>query len=213
LSRRFLSLLAIASIIYAADAPNYHPIASGWTAPDSADYQAVIDPKVAHGGRSSLYLKSTTPNAKGYAVRQLIRADAYRGKRIRLSGWLKPNNAQFGTALWLRVDMRNGDYVLDSMLGLNPKDVAANQNGWVRCDLAADVPGDAVGIGFGVRMNGSGEIWADDLSITVVDTSVATTTIERRPYRGPGKDAAIERMNKQYAATSLHPVNMGFEER
>ena len=212
MSRRFLLLLAIASLVYAADAPTYHSIAPGWTAPESADYQAGVDPRVAHGGRASLVLKSITSKAKEYAVRQQIRADSYRGKRIRLSGWLKPNGAQFGTALWLRVDMRNGDYVLDGMLGLNPKDIAASQNGWVRCDLVADVPADAVGVAFGVRMNGGGQIWADDLSITVVDKSAPTTTIERRPYRGPGKDAAIGRMNKEYAASPLHPINMGFEE-
>jgi hypothetical protein len=212
LTRRLLALLAIAPIVYAADAPNYHAIAPGWAAPDSSDYQAGIDPKVAYGGRASLYLKSLASNAKEYAVRQQIRADSYRGKRIRLSGWLKPNGANFGTALWLRVDMRNGDYVLDGMLGLNPKDVAANQNGWVRCDLVAEVPADAVGIAFGVRMNGSGQIWADDLSITAVDKSVPATTIERRPYRGPGKDEAVDRMNKQYAVSPLRPVNMSFEE-
>jgi hypothetical protein len=213
--RRHLSWRALFPLIvalYAAAVPNYRPIAPGWSAPESADYSAGIDPKVAHGGRNSLYLKSVTPNPKEYAVRQFIRADAYRGKRIRLSGWIKPNAAQFGTALWLRVDMQNGDYVLDGMLGLSPEAIAASKDGWVRCDLVADVPADAVGIAFGVRMNGTGEVWADDLSITTVNKSVPTTTIERRPYRAPDKEAAVDRMRKQYAAAPLHPVNMSFEE-
>lgn len=198
--------------LYAAAVPNYRPIAPGWSATESADYTAGIDPKVAHGGHAGLYLKSVTPNAKVYAVRQLIRADAYRGKRIRLSGWIKPNSAQFGAALWLRVDMQNGDYVLDGMLGLSPEAIAASKDGWVRCDLVADVPADAIGIAFGVRMNGTGEVWADDLSITTVNKSVPTTTIERRPYRAPDKDAAVERMRKQYSAAPPHPVNMSFDE-
>jgi hypothetical protein len=213
--RRHLSRCALFPLIlalYAAAVPNYRPVAPGWSAPESADYSAGIDPKVAHGGHNSLYLKSVTPNAKEYAVRQLVRADAYRGKRIRLSGWIKPNAVQFGTALWLRVDMQNGDYVLDGMLGLSQEAIAASKDGWVRCDLVADVPGDAVGVAFGVRMNGTGEVWADDLSITTVNKSVPTTTIERRPYRAPDKEAAVERMRKQYTAAPLHPVNMSFEE-
>jgi hypothetical protein len=206
-------LFPLTAALCAAALPGYRAIAHGWSAPDGAGYSALIDSRVAHSGRSSLHLKSVSLDAREYAVRQLVRADAYRGKRVLLSGWIKPNTRPFGAALWLRVDMRNGDYVLDSMLGVSPEAIAASKDGWVRCELVADVPADALGFAFGVRMKGSGEVWADDLRIVDVDTSVPTTTIERRPYRAPDKDAAVERMRKQYAAAPLHPVNMSFEER
>lgn len=206
------ALFPLTAALCAAALPAYRPIAPGWSAPEGAAYSAVIDSRVAHSGRSSLHLQSVSPGASEYAVRQLVRADAYRGKRVLLSGWIKPNTRPFGAALWLRVDMRNGDYVLDSMLGVSPEAIAASKDGWVRCELVADVPADALGLAFGVRMKGSGEVWADDLKIANVDRSVPTTTIERRPYRAPDKDAAVERMHRQYAAAPLHPVNMSFEE-
>lgn len=210
---RMLALLATLTLLHGATGElAYHAIAPGWTAPESSDYDAVVDRKVAHTGHASLLLESTKPNATSFAVRQLIRAGRYRGKRIRLSGWLKPSASGDGTALWLRVDMKDGDYVLDNMLGLGPEQIAeARRNGWTRCDVVADIPADALGIAFGARLQGDGKLWVDDLSISVVPTSVRTTTIERRHYPSAEKAAAIKRLEEEYAHAPEAPVNSGFE--
>ncbi len=189
-------------------------IATGWTSPESGDYQVGLDHKVVHGGHSSLFLKSAGANATDYAARQRIRADAYRGKRIRLTGWVKPDNAEQGGALWLRIDMANGDYVLDGMLDLSARDrTGKDANGWTRCVLVAQVPADALGISFGLRMRGKGEIWADDLSVELATRQEPTNTIERRPYRAAsGKEAAIKELREQYSKAPSRPVNLGFEQ-
>jgi hypothetical protein len=124
----------------------------------------------------------------------------YRGKRVRLSGWIDTDRAGQGGALWLRVDMQNGDYVLDNVVELK-----ASHPGWTRMQLVADVPADALGISFGVRMKGDGQVWADDLSLDVVSTAVPVTTIERRKNR-------TEDLRKEYANSPEHPVNLGFEQ-
>jgi hypothetical protein len=173
-------------------------VAAGWEGPVSPDYQAGIDRRVAHRGHASIYLKSLAPSAGGDAIRQRIRADAYRGKRIRLTGWVK---AEHSGALWLRVDMSNGDYVLDNIVDMPPGD-------WSKRQLVADVPADALGISFGLRMKGQGQAWADDLSLDVVSTSVPTTTIERRKDHAPG---AVSRLQEDYSRAPLHAVNLGFE--
>jgi len=98
-------------------------IAPGWTTTGSPSYDAAIDGKVRHGGGSSLVLRLREGQAPGsFAVRQRVKADGYRGKRVQLSGWLKADRAEGGAALWLRVDMANGDYVLDNMLDLTASD-------------------------------------------------------------------------------------------
>lgn len=172
----------------ANDTDGERGIADGWTRPDPTDYEAAIERKVVHSGRGSLVLKSTGANPKDFAARQRIRADAYRGKRVRLSGWVKPDQAGEGGALWLRVDFNNGDYVLDGMLELSPSDRSVKLvNGWAKCELVADVPDDALGISFGVRMRGKGQFWADDLAFDVVEKTVPVNTIERRPYKSADK--------------------------
>ncbi len=208
--RLLMSLLAI-SLAAAQD----RQFAAGWTSPESADYKASIDLKTAHGGHPSIWLKSITSSAQDYSARQSIRADAYRGKRVRFSGWLKPDHVEDGGALWLRVDMQNGDYILDGMLDLTAKSKPlTSSNGWTKCELVAQVPDDAIGISFGVRMKGKGEIWAADFSFDVVDKGVQTTMIERRPYRaGAGKDAAIQRLRDQYSKAPTHPINLGLSAR
>jgi hypothetical protein len=201
-------LVAFAAAAF-AQTQKERPIAPGWTAPESSDYEAGIDHKVVRTGKGSLYLKSTGGNPKDYAARQSIKADAYRGKRIRLTAYVKPDQAAGGGAPWLRVDFQNADYVLDGMLELTAR--SANVNGWVKCELVAQIPEDALGISFGLRMIGKGEIWADDLSFDVVPATVRTNTIERRKYRASDRDAAIQRLKEQYAKAPDRPVNLGFE--
>lgn len=205
-----LTAILTMSLVFAQDARR---IAAGWTSPPSADYEASLDHKVLHAGHASLVLRSLRAGAADYAARQDVRADAYRGKRVRLSGWVKPDHAENGGTLWLRVDMNNGDYILDSMLDLTARDQAAKDiNGWTRCALVADVPQDALGISFGLRMKGTGEIWAGGLTFEVVAKSIPTTTIERRPYRvASGKEAALQQLRARYAKAPLRPVNLGFE--
>lgn len=173
-------------------------VAAGWEGPISPDYQAGIDRKTAHSGHGSIYLRSVAAGAKGDAILQRIRADAYRGKRIRLTGWVK---ADHSGALWLRVDMLNGDYVLDNIVDMPPGD-------WRKRQLIADVPADALGISFGLRMKGQGQAWADDVALDVVSQSIPTTTIERRKDHAPG---AAQRLQEEYSRAPLHPVNLGFE--
>ncbi len=204
------SRVLIPFAIFLAASAQERPLATGWTVPDSAGYQAAIDRTVMRGGHPSMVLKAIAPNAKEFSARQNIRAEAYRGKRVRFSGWLKVDRAQDGAALWLRVDMQNGDYILDGMLDLTAKSrPVADSNGWTKCELVAQVPEDAIGISFGVRMKGQGELRAADFAFDVVDKGVQTTMIERRPYRvGSGKEAAIQRMRDQYTKAPTRPVNL-----
>jgi hypothetical protein len=202
----------MATVQAASDNPKERSVAAGWVSPESPEYEASIDHKVVHSGHGSVLLKAIGSTPKDFSVRQLIRADAYRGKRVRLSGWVKPDQAEEGGALWVRVDFKNGDYVLDGMLELSARDRSLKLvNGWTKCELVADVPDDALGVSFGVRMKGKGEFRADDLALDIVPKSVPTTTIERRPYRLADKEAMIQRLKDQFGRAPSHPINLGFE--
>jgi len=207
-----ITICALAAVLIPVAAED-RLIAPGWTTTGSPSYEAVIDQKVRHGGASSLVLRLREGQAPGsFAARQRVGADAYRRKWIQLSGWLKADRAEGGAALWLRVDMANGDYILDNMLDLTASDTAA-KGGWTLISLVAEVPKDAAGISFGVRMKGAGEVWADDFALKVVSKTFATTTVERRPFRGPGRDAAVRQMLDDYGRAPSGLVNGGLEAR
>ncbi len=208
-----VALLCATAFLASAAAGQEQAVATGWTGPSGGSYKARIERGLAHGGRSSLVLESTGAGGGGGAVRQRMKADLYRGKRVRLAGWIQTDKADQGGALWLRVDMTNGDYVLDNVLDASSKDASGNPiKGWRRLEAVADIPADAAGISFGLRMRGGGQVRADDLSLTEVPKSVRTTTIERRPYRSTGdKKAAVQAMLSEYANAPTRPVNLGFE--
>jgi hypothetical protein len=173
-------------------------VAMGWSAAESPAYRASIDHRAAHSGRASLLLKSESGDVQGFAAVQRIRAGAWRGKRIRLSGWLKSSGTDRGGALWLRIDMANGDYILDGMLESSPA-------GWTRKEIVASVPVDAVGISFGVRMAGRGEVWADDFVLEPAPGTVPVTTIERRKNPKAGDIVG------EFGKAPARAVNLGFE--
>ena len=157
LAALLLSCLLLADPPYAND----RQIAPSWSAFESTAYQVSIDRKIAHGGRASLSLKSTgAGDAQGYAARQRIRAAAWRGKKIRVSGWIKTDRIESGGgAIWLRIDTANGDYILDGMIERRGQGLEPRRSG------GPDPPDDAVGITFGARMIGTGQMWADDFQM------------------------------------------------
>jgi hypothetical protein len=74
---------------------------------------------------------------------------------------------------------------------------------WTRYEVVLDVPKDAVQVAFGILLAGGGYLWADDLSLTVVDEGVSTTDLGFPPeYEAVEVDDSVP----------TQPVNLGFEE-
>jgi hypothetical protein len=78
----------------------------GWAGALTSNFTVGSDRTAKRSGQSGLYLgvAVAVPNA-GAAVVQSIRAEPYRGKRLRLSAWVTHYNV-VGPAigLWMRVD-------------------------------------------------------------------------------------------------------------
>ena len=197
-----LAAALVPCLLLLADPPyaNDRQVAPSWTATESTAYQASIDRKVAHTGTASLALKSTgAGDPQGYAVRQRIRAASWRGKKVRLSGWIKTDRIDSGGgAIWLRIDTASGDYILDGMLERKGSD-------WTRAEVVALIPDDAVGITFGARMVGQGQMWADDFQLEPAPPKALTTTIERRKSKG------TQRVD-DFLRAAPRPGNLNFEQ-
>ena len=179
---------------------------SGWTRTlhGGADlYRIYVDSEIKHGGQASASIKFNCGDDQypWAFLGQPIAADEYRGKRVRLSGWLKTVDAGEG-ALWMRIDSEQRMLAFDNMSDR----AVSGTNDWKMYSVVLDVPGDAKNIFLGVLLTGKGQTWADDLTFEVVNRNIAVTN------KAPSEEIDDPDRAKIPKATIKHPINLGFEE-
>nr|WP_216671493.1 AraC family transcriptional regulator [Saccharibacillus qingshengii] len=157
-------------------------------------YEMGVDRKTVHRGTGSGYLKSVSADSPGQfgTMMQAFRADAYKGKRIRLSAFVKTEAVKRGfAALWMRVDADDGESLqFDNMANRT----LTGTRDWNHYAIVLDVPGRSDQISFGVLLSGSGQVWVDGFVFEEVPDTVPTTHLETS------------------ATLNDEPVNLSFEE-
>lgn len=181
----------------------------GWIGYSGAPVAFVIgtDPNTVHSGGHAGYISSVgNPAANNYAMLYHdIPADAYRGRRVRLSGWLRPTGmAAPGGGLWMRVDGSTSTLTFDNMMNR----AVTGTGDWRQASVVLDVPASAIGIAFGILDGGAGDLLFDDLSLDVVSTDVPSTNLLTGP-QAPSHDSLST--VQLYARSSPTPVNLDFE--
>jgi len=149
--------------------PGEHSLSQGWdqhgvTPPSGGEgYEIKADREVAHGGRASGRIRLVNEHTHTFGtLTQAIAADAFRGKRVRLSGWLRTRDVDSGFAgLWLRIDPALG---FDNMSDRGVKGTTE----WSRYEVVLDVPKEAENVVFGALLVGGGTAWVDDLELAAV---------------------------------------------
>jgi hypothetical protein len=141
-----------------------------------ANYAAGIDRAVAHSGAASAYIRAVSKNPIGFrTMMQSINATPFRGKRIRLSGFVKTAEAN-AAGLWMRVEGRPPLILAFDNMQSRP---VSGTTDWQRCELVLDVPEGSRTIAYGFMLSGKGRVWADDLRVETVGADVATTGLEQ----------------------------------
>lgn len=148
------------------------------------DYEGGLDSTVRHEGRPCAYLRSVKPDAaKRAVVMQSILTERYRGKRVRLTAWVRSVKPNAG--LWMRIVPYDRDQTFAYGRHLA-------QPEWTRGAVVLDVPVEAHRIMFGLFLEGAGQAWISQAQFEVVDTTV--------PVSGSNRDDPRE------------PVNLTFED-
>ena len=148
----------------------------GWDkeAPNSKapDYAIRADPRGPAPAQPSAALSARVAHPRGYGTLiQGVRADLYRGHRIRFSAMLRTDAVAQGAGLWLRLDGPHGD------LAWNPDAKPIHgTTAWHRYGYVMDIPPDALGMAFGSTLTGTGTVWLADVRLKVVGRNVAPTT-------------------------------------
>ena len=215
----------VAALLAAAPLPaQQQPVAPGWfgMATVPTEYAIGVEPVRRPGGEG--FVGATirgfvpAPYASGILL-QSVRADEYRGRRVRLTGWLRTagDTADVQARLWMRVDGGRGPLASDYML---ERPVVGTRD-WARYAVVLDVPRDAIGISFGVALTGRGQLWLDDVTFEPVGRDVATTgglgTASRSDaVAAPAGRVVLGELRRAslraYALAPTRPVNLNFEQ-
>lgn len=182
------------------------PATPGWSQGTAGDaFRVGLDRAVFHGGTSSGHITASGEWNGGFGnLSQAVRADAYRGQRIRYSAFVRSRGVTgTGAGLWMRIDGAGGVIVLDNMMTRPLR----GTTDWTLVSVVLDVPKDAVGIMYGLLLGSGGEVWIDDASIEVSGVDVPTT-MAPSPQPNP---ANVDQQRLMYARVPLAPVNLGFE--
>jgi hypothetical protein len=137
-------------------------------------YLIGVDRAVKHGGRASARLKSTGASPRGFgSLMQVWSAADYRGKRVRMSAWVKCENVVRRSGLWMRIDGPSGDpskpLASDAMQG---RGIVGTRD-WQRYEIVLEVAPEAVDIAFGADLSGGGILWVDDVHLEEVGAPTA----------------------------------------
>ncbi len=174
----------------------------GWgsVGPGAANCDCVVDDTVHHGGKYSCRIESRQPRQEEFAmVTQMFQARPYRGKRVRLSGYIKTEALSGDARLW--VLLSNDDAVLarDNM----GERAVKGTTDWTEGEIVVDVPPDAEYFQIALLVGGKGKAWFDDLKLETVGKDVRTTIPRQPPLPYPQRER-----KKEVGAV---PVNLDFE--
>jgi hypothetical protein len=176
-------VLGLAVVPVGAQTPKAEQAPAGWSiategsgipmGQNASEYAVELDREEFHGGQQAVSIRSVVSVPKKFrSITQFVKADAYRGKRVRLSGYLKARDVDDFAGIWMRIDGQTSMLAFDNM---DRREVKGT-TGWIRHEVVLDVPQVAMRIAFGALLSGAGHIWADDLALEIVDPSEAKST-------------------------------------
>jgi hypothetical protein len=164
-------------------------------------YEVGTDREVFHGGKASGYVEMKDVGEDDFGtLAQTFKADDYRGKRVRLSAWLKTRDVGGGAGLWMRVDSADKTVAFDNM---DKRRVKGSQE-WAKYEIVLDVPAASQDVTFGLLLAGKGRAWVDDFKFEVVDDKVKSTNLLEQ-------EIPIQRAGD--AQVPDKPVNLDFEDK
>ena len=120
---------------------------------------------------------------------QTFQAKLFLGKRMRLSAFIKSEDVEGWSGLWMRIDDKAYEMLgFDNMSNRPIK----GSTSWNYYSCVLDIPKESMNINIGVILAGSGKIWIDNFSFDEVDDSISTTDIREAEDTFPEKPINLE---------------------
>ncbi|MBU1099127.1 MAG: hypothetical protein KKA84_01895 [Bacteroidetes bacterium] len=170
---RALSIILVAVTFINAQ----NNIPKGWfpSGNDISEYEIGIDNSVSTNGNSCAYIKSISPKENTFGnLMQTISAEKYLNKRLKMTGFLKTENVQGWSGMWMRIDGNGREQLgFDNMQNRSIK----GTTDWEMYEIVLDVPENSKSINFGILLGGNGKVWMDNIKIAEVDKNVPVTNM------------------------------------
>ena len=165
-------------------------------------YEMGIDKGAGQDGKNAATIKSIDEKIDGFGtLMQYFKAEKYLGKRVRMTGMLKTKNVSNWAGFWLRVDTKTPvkAVVFDNMHDGEKDRSVKGTTDWKKYEIILDVPANALTMSFGAWLNGTGQIWFNNIDFEIVSPSTPTTGIE------------MESLASTYSSQNLVPINLDFK--
>jgi hypothetical protein len=154
-----------------------------WSGEHIQKYRYGTDSQVLHGGKASAYVNTATAGADEDAgLLQIVSTQAYAGKRISFSAYLKTQNVENWAGLEVQVNDVSGNILAEDNMEYNS---VSGTTDWKEYNIVVDVPENAFQIRFGPYMKGTGKVWIDDAQLKVVGNDVTVTSPTITPGSKP----------------------------
>ena len=157
-------------------------------------YEMGIDKGAGPDGKNAATIKSLDSLITGFGtLMQKCKAGKFQGKRIKMSGFVKTQNVVNWAGLWLRVDQYGSQQPL-AFDNMHDRPIKGNTD-WKKYEITLDVPLNASFIAFGALLEGTGQIWFDNLRFEIAEKQ------SRGNFSG----------DQQQDEGNSKPVNLDFE--
>ncbi len=155
-------------------------VPEGWFLAGSkpANYDTGTDAQAVNNGKPSAYLKAKTDSEGFGTLMQSISAEQYRGKRVRFSAYVKSQDVNRWSGLWMRVDgptpASGGAPPATAFDNMQNRAIKGTQL-WRQYEVVLDVDAKAAGVSFGILLDGPGEVWLNSVGFEVVSDNTPVT--------------------------------------
>lgn len=144
-----------------------------WTYRAAGDiYKLTTDDTVKFEQKPALSLQTTQAHqdsSKFYAAPfQDVPVDKFRGKRVQYSAFLKTDDVEASSGLWMKAKSRDTVVAFDNM---DSRAIKGTRD-WKKYSVVLDVPPDADTLSIGFYMAGSGKLWLANPDVETVSKSV-----------------------------------------
>jgi hypothetical protein len=177
-----LSFLLIGLVFASVVAGEDRPLPGGWRLQSLAEanlYRIGLDHEIRHSGKSAAFLESRTDWDKNHydrlgsapGIEQWIDATKYRGKRVRLSAFLRSQDVK--ERAFLAANVPNPWADMSDFATTKP--FLEGTTDWKRYEIEFNVIHYAKQIEIAVELQGTGRVWVDELRLEVLgDTGEPT---------------------------------------
>ncbi|MCX6276207.1 MAG: hypothetical protein NTV09_13485 [Bacteroidetes bacterium] len=184
-----LLLLVTASALLSFDLP------TGWfkagNKPNS--YEMGIDKGSGQDGKNAATIKSIDEKIDGFGtLMQQSKPDKFMSKRVRMRGFVKSEKVTGWAGLWLRIDQTGSQKPL-SIDNMRERPIKGTTP-WTKYEIVLDVSENASVLAYGALLDGTGQIWFDNIAFEIVGENVPTTGV----HNGKGSTMQSEPSNLDF---------------